>query len=119
LLETLFHVASALVVVALVASFGWVSLKPRNPSSEPLVVWKTGEPMLLQEAMRAGLIPEFGASSGEQRSLAEGVPCGQLGESWFRAMPDLPSSSGRSVESPYPLACDWTPGAQDVIVVNR
>ncbi|HSD61892.1 MAG TPA: hypothetical protein VLC55_13655 [Burkholderiales bacterium] len=112
--------ASALAVVALVASLGWVSLKPRNPSAEPLVVWKTGEPILLQEAMRAGIIPEFGEGSAEQRSSAEGVPCGQLGESWFRAMPDLPSSnSGRSAVSPYPLACDWIPGAQEVIVINR
>lgn len=118
-LESLFYVATVIAVVALVASFGWTNLKSRNLSSEPLVVWKSEEPTLLREAMRGGLIGEFPGNPGEQGSPSEGIPCSQLGESWFRAMPDLPENSRRPSELPYPLACDWTPEPQDVIVINR
>lgn len=116
-LEALFYVASALAVIALVLGYGWFNLRPRSQSSEPLVVWKSEAPRLLQDAVRSGLRIEPGPQV-EPRLSSEGIPCSQLGESWFRAMPEAPGARSGTT-APYPVACDWTPGAQEVIVITR
>lgn len=117
--QALCYLAGAVAVVALAVGYGWVNLKTRNPASEPLVVWKSQEPRLLLEAISTGLVSDSGMPQAEKRSSPEGVPCSQLGDSWFRAMPDLPGNAGRHASSPDPVACDWTPGAQEVIVITR
>lgn len=117
-MEALLYVGGAIAALVLVASYGWVNLKPRNHSSEPLVVWKSETPRLLQDALRSGLVSESGVPQAEHRASSEGIPCSQLGASWFRAMPEAPGAAPPTA-SPDPLACDWTPGAQEVIVIAR
>jgi hypothetical protein len=96
--------------------------KPRYSASEPLVVWKNEEPRMLRDALRAGMLEElrtnyFGGHD-QDRAPGDSVLCSQLGNSWFKPVTNPYAERGADAQG-LPVACEWTPGEPEVVIINR
>lgn len=118
--ETLLYLAGAALLLVGVL-LGFLNWKPRYSATEPIVIWKNDEPRLLRDAMRSGLLESLRIDHNSRagvRGQGDSVPCTDLAENWFKPVTDPRNESGAATQG-IPVSCEWTPGAQEVVIVNR